>query len=65
MFKVFSDLPAGLRERIKSVVGGDVDLWVHKPIPALHNRSVIEVLNRAEGEREVRIYLQRVESDSR
>jgi hypothetical protein len=65
MCRNFSDLPMGLRETIKSVIGGEVDLWVHRPIPALNNRSVIELMSSAEGEREVRIYLQRVESDSR
>lgn len=62
MYREFSDLPADLRERIHSVIGSEVDLWVHVPIPALRNCSVIEAMNRAEGEHEVRAYLQRVES---
>lgn len=65
MYREFGDLPLGIKKRVMDVIGGDVEVWVHQPIPALHNRSIIEVLNRADGEREVRIYLQRVESDSR
>lgn len=64
MYRSFNDLPVGIKKKIEQVVGGDVGRWVHQPIPALHNKSIIEVMNSSEGELEVRAYLQRIESDS-
>jgi hypothetical protein len=64
MYRNFEDLPEGLKIKIKSVFGKDPDKYVHKAVPALHGRSIIEQMNLSGGDIEVRIYLQRIESDS-
>lgn len=64
MLNSYDDLPAGIKKNIEKVIGGDVASWVHRSIPALHNKSIMEVMNSSGGELEVRAYLQRVESDS-
>jgi hypothetical protein len=63
VYSSFNDLPSGIRKDIERVIKRDVDDWVHKAIPALHNKSILELMNSLEGEREVRAYLQRLESD--
>jgi uncharacterized protein (DUF2384 family) len=64
MYLEFKDLPAGIQKKIEFVIGKDVEDWVHKPIPALRGKSIMEMINSENGEREIRLYLQRVESDS-
>jgi hypothetical protein len=64
MYHEFNDLPIAIQKKIGSVIGKDVEKWVHSPIPALYGKTVIEMMNAPNGEREIRLYLQRVESDS-
>lgn len=64
MYSEFADLPLAIQRRIESVINSNVENWVHQPIPALRGKSIIEMMNDPNGEREIRIYLQRVEADS-
>ncbi len=59
--KEFKKLPKGIQQRIKVIHPDDYEIWVYKSIPALNNRSIIEVINQDEGIVEVGKYLNKIE----
>lgn len=56
-----ADLPNDIAERIRRLGESDLDAWVRRPIPALGDRSVIEVHGEPGGDDELRHYLLKVE----
>jgi hypothetical protein len=56
-----AELPNDIAERIRRLGEADLDAWVRKPIPALGDRSVMEVHGSPGGDDELRHYLQKVE----
>jgi hypothetical protein len=60
-YKVLSDLPQWMRGRISGYELTDSSQWVHKKIPALGNRSIIEVMNgEPNGEGMIRDFMDRI-----
>jgi uncharacterized protein (DUF2384 family) len=57
-FEKFEDLPSWVTERVRRFRPKDAETWVFDPVPALENRSVMELMNRDEtGRNQVRRYL--------
>lgn len=60
-FQEFDDLPDWVKEPVRRFRPNDADTWILKPVPALDNRALIDVMNSGEdGERRVRLYLNNV-----
>jgi hypothetical protein len=57
----FLDLPKYLQNRIKALKISDSDKWVKEPIPALDNKSLLEVLSLKDGEERALKYLRKLE----
>lgn len=57
-YKTFSDLPEWATSCIRKFRPDDAETWIFHPVPALQNRSFIEVINQGdEGINRVRRYL--------
>ncbi len=57
----FDSLPEWLRNPIKKMRPNDYASWIHQPVPALHNRSVVAVWRLGpSGEEELRDYFTKV-----
>ncbi|MCC5847623.1 MAG: hypothetical protein JJU29_05955 [Verrucomicrobia bacterium] len=59
--KNFHDLPIGVQNRVKALHPTDYEKWVFKKVPALSDKSLIEVLNEDDGYRKAVEYLGKVE----
>lgn len=59
-YSTFRDLPSWLEERVFNIAGNQSELWVDEKIPALGERSIIEVMNLKDGEQRIRAYLSTV-----
>ena len=58
-FRSLADLPPDVRDKISQLGQPNPDHWVTVPIPALGDRSVIEVANDPDGIGRVREFLLR------
>ena len=56
----FSKLPLWVRQKINEFGVSDPENWIKKPIPALGERSVLEVLNSQGGEVVLRDYFAKI-----
>jgi hypothetical protein len=57
----FDDLPEWLKTPIKNMRPNDYANWIHEPVPALRNRSVVTVFKLGQsGEAELREYITKV-----
>jgi len=54
----FDDLPSRVKVAIRECSpSNDLEKWIHSPIPALGNRSVVEIISNQGGEGELEIVL--------
>jgi len=60
-YKNLSDIPNHIKKKIEELGQPDLENWVKKPIPALENQSILDVLNQEDGENKVFQYLKRAE----
>ena len=57
----FDELPLWVREPVREISGGDEEVWVFQPVPALEHQSIMTLMNQGEeGERRVRAYIDSV-----
>lgn len=60
-YECFDDLPNHIKTWLLQRVGpGDPHEWAKKPIPALDNQSVLEVMNGVDGAKRIIEYLNRI-----
>lgn len=64
-YKSFHDLPVWLKDRIQLLAGDQAESWVHESVPALGNKTTIEVMNLKDGEQRMRAYLRAVDGHFR
>lgn len=57
----FYDFPKGIQNRVKSLHPSDYEEWVFKKIPALSDKSLLEILNEKDGYKKAVEYLGKVE----
>lgn len=61
-YTTFDELPTWLKPRIKQIRPNDWETWINKPVPALQDRSLLDVLNNDDdGETVLRQYFTKVE----
>jgi uncharacterized protein (DUF2384 family) len=60
-YERLSDLPLRVQRRVVDLARSNPEEWVLKPIPALENRSIIDIMNSDEGEERVAQFLLRLE----
>lgn len=60
-YNSYEDLNPGIQNRIKQIAGADIETWLRKPVPALDNKSILELLNEDDGYQKVCKYLTKVE----
>ena len=65
VYKSFKDLPDWLKERIQQLAGSQAESWVHENVPALGNKTVINIMNLKDGEQRMRTYLRAVDGHFR
>lgn len=57
-YHTFDDLPEWVKKTVRRMRDGDEDGWIHQPVPALKDRSVMELMNQGEiGQQLVREYI--------
>ncbi len=56
----FEDIPNALRQRILKLGLKDIEKWIHSKLPALDQRSIMEILNVPGGEERVRLMLDQI-----
>jgi hypothetical protein len=60
MYTSLDDLPNNVRQRVIAVGEIDPRAWVLQAIPALDNKSIVEVMNEQDGLVQVLRFLQQV-----
>ena len=61
-FATFDELPNHIKVWLRETGQDDLNKWVQKPIPALDNRSILEVASDSDGEQRLAQFCMKVKS---